>query len=367
MNRDNTIEELFALRSIACLSVVLLHAIGAGLQSIPNSNMSKINYFFFDSLNMLLYFSTPVFIFISIFLLAYSYRNKPLPENFLHKRASFIFLPFLFMAFFYSIPYATSIFEWAKKFFLNATIGDYHGYFILIIFQFYLLYIFLHAFLKKANPKLVVTVAFAINVAYLSVFHFVQPPNFPHSEYIWERFYWVPFLGWIFYFALGYYCGFYYEAFVSFLKKHKTLIFIAPFITSTVVLYLYHSNLLIVHSSKRIDILLHATAVALFIFYAMSHVKTVPSIFIKISNYSFGIYLLHMFFISVVDVVYQALSLTYGPVYIVFLFVFSTVASMVTIYFMKNWKYAVYLVGKVPTTRVKTPKEHWNTGLREAK
>ncbi len=367
MNSSKTIEELYALRSIACLSVVLLHAIGAGLQSIPSASISEFNFLFFDSLNMLLYFSTPVFIFISIFLLAYSYRNKPLPENFLKKRGSFIFLPFLFMAFFYSIPYATSTFEWGKKFFLNAAIGDYHGYFILIIFQFYLLYIFLHRFLRGANPKIVVSVALAVNVAYLSVFHFVQPPNIPHSEYIWERFYWVPFLGWIFYFAVGYYCGHYYEAFTAFLKKNKKLILIAPFITSAVVLFLYHSNLLIVHSSKRIDILLHATAVALFIFYVMSHVKTVPSLLVKISNYSFGIYLLHMFYISVVDVVYQAFSLSYGPVYIIFLFVFSTVASMATIYYMKSWKYAVYLVGKLPTSRAKSPKEHWHDGLREAK
>ncbi|MCD8511872.1 MAG: acyltransferase family protein [Bacillus sp. (in: Bacteria)] len=168
--KDSTmIKEIFIIRAIACLSIVLLHAIGIGLTSISNE-VGTLSYITFDSINMFLFFGTPTFIFISELLIAYSYRNRKLPSHFLKKRFKLLFLPFLFMALFYSIPHATSINDWGLKIFLNVFIGDFHGYFVLIIFQFYVLHLLLHKFLQKWRPKVVLTISLAINIAYLSVF-----------------------------------------------------------------------------------------------------------------------------------------------------------------------------------------------------
>lgn len=347
MQNSKMINELFALRSIACLSIVFLHAVGIALESSGTLGLGTGTAYFFDSVNIFLYFGTPLFIFMSELLIAYSYRNKKIPGHFLSKRFKYIFLPFLFMALFYSLPYMSSFSEWSTKLFLNAIIGDFHGYFVLIIFQFYLLHMLLHRFLKNWNPKAVLFIAFIINAGYLAVFNFISPPLIMHGEYLWTRFYWVPFLGWIFYFVLGYYAGYYYESFLNFLQKYKQIILAAPVFTTALLLFLYHSDLLAVHSSKRVDIILHTTAVALFLFYVTGRMKKVPDFLVRISQYSFGIYLLHMFFISAIDFLYQQYPLQLGPAYIFILFIFSTGLSVVSIYYINQWKYGKYFIGKI--------------------
>lgn len=340
------IKEIFIMRSIACLCIVFIHAIGVGLTT-TSQETGAFSAVIFDSINIILYFGTPMFIFISELLIAYSYKNRKIPDHFLSKRFKLIFLPFLFMAVFYSIPHATSLGDWGTKVFLNAVIGDFHGYFVLIIFQFYLLHLILHKHLKNWNPKVVLTVTLLINVTYLAVFNFTNPANIPFGAYIWERFYWVPFLGWIFYFALGFYCGHYYERFVSLIKEHRKWVLMAPVVTTALMLFLYHSEWLTVHSSKRIDLLLHTTAVSFFIFYVATQLKQLPNWLISISQYSFGIYLLHFFYILFIDLIYNQLSIQLGIFYIFILFAASTISSIGTIYYLNKWKYGQYIVGKI--------------------
>ncbi|MBU9722056.1 MULTISPECIES: acyltransferase family protein [Bacillaceae] len=348
MMKSSLINEIFIMRSIACLSIVFLHAIGIGLEAIPAENIGANTAVLFDSINVFLYFGTPMFIFISEFLIAYSYRNKPIPDNFLKKRFKWIFLPFLFMAFFYSIPYMTSFSDWGIKFLLNAVIGDFHGYFVLIIFQFYFLHLLLYKTLKRAKPQLVLGISFLITFGYLSIFNFTTALNIPFGDYIWDRFFWVPFLGWAFYFTLGFYCGFYYEKFIVFLDKYKVWIITAPVVSTFTLLFLYHNNILIEHSSKRVDMIFHTTAITLFMFYMVRLIRNIPSTLVSISQYSFGIYLLHMFYMNVIDYVYQLYyPKIFGFLYIVLLFLFSTFLSVATIHYMNKWKYGQYLVGKV--------------------
>lgn len=59
------VKEIFFIRSISCLSVVLIHSIAViTMNSQPMPTIESI-----------LMFSTPSFIFLSEFLLAYSYPN----------------------------------------------------------------------------------------------------------------------------------------------------------------------------------------------------------------------------------------------------------------------------------------------------
>lgn len=341
------IKEMFFIRAIACLSIVLLHSISIGINTSSKEEIGIFSYFLLDSLNIILYFGTPMFIFLSIFLLAYSYRQRSLPENFLSKRFLYIFLPFTAMALFYAIPHATTLWEGIQKFFLNTLIGDYHGYFVLIIFQFYILYLFFRHLLQKSSPILLITVSFIINAAYLSLFNFTPAPSIPFGEYIWERFYWVPFLGWIFYFTLGYYCGYYYETFVAYLKKYHSIVLAAPIFSVLLLLFFYHSEFITIHSSKRIDMLFHTTAVFFFLFYVTSQLKHVPSLIINVSKYSFGIYLIHMFYIAVVEFFSGFFPPMNGFVQVFFLFIFSTSCSMITTYYINKWRYGKYILGKV--------------------
>ncbi|WP_209124742.1 acyltransferase family protein [Alkalihalobacillus sp. BA299] len=364
MKINHTISEVIVLRSIACLSIVFLHSIGIALSG---SNMGTWTTVFFDSLHVLLYFGTPMFIFISEFLVAYSYRNKSLPTNFLRKRFNFIFLPFLCMALFYTIPHANTLENGAVKLFLNAVIGDFHGYFVLIIFQFYLIHTIFHKHLKAWNPKVVLVVAFFINAIYLAFFNFTPPMNIPAGDYIWNRYYWVPFLGWVFYFALGYYCGFYFEAFIEQLRKYKRLVLISPLISSVLLLAFYHSEMISVHSSKRIDLLIHTTIMCFFLFYVAHKMPKIPNLLHTVNQYSFSIYLLHMFFLSFIDFIYPKFPIFTGSVYVLFLFTFSTLGSIFMSYYINKWKYGKYIIGRVNTPMENTTVTNKNTKLKNKK
>lgn len=93
---DLQVKEIFVIRCISCLSVVLLHAISMVL--IVRADMLGDAVFrVVESFRTLLMFSTPAFIFISEFLLAHAYPGG-VPDGFLKKRFKTIFIPFLFIA-----------------------------------------------------------------------------------------------------------------------------------------------------------------------------------------------------------------------------------------------------------------------------
>jgi membrane-bound acyltransferase YfiQ involved in biofilm formation len=357
------VKEIFVLRSVGCLCIVFLHSIYIALTTLPEREIGALSASLFDSLQLLLYFGTPMFIFISQFLISYSYRERPLPNHFLTKRFRYILIPFSCMAFFYSLPtLLEGSTNWLTKFAMNVLLGDYHGYFILIIFQFYLFHKYFNHYLRKMPAKVVFLLAFLINGSYLWTFNFTSPPDsLPYSGYIWERLYWMPLFGWLFYFVLGYYAGLYYEKLIVFLERWRYVLLIGPLVSSGIVLFLYHTDIIGVHSSKRIDILFHTTFICFCLFYLTSLFKKLPQFLVLISRYSFGIYLLHYFYIFVADYLFRLYPLQLGVMYIFLLFGFSLVGSIVTIYWLNKWRYGYLIIGKVgvpyveaaPSQRVK--------------
>jgi membrane-bound acyltransferase YfiQ involved in biofilm formation len=343
------IKEIFMLRSIGCLSIVLLHSIHIGIETMTIREMGEIYALFFDSIQMILYYGTPMFIFISEFLIAYSYRNRELPSHFLTKRMRFILVPFVCMGVFYALPFfAEGLQAGVAKMAMNILLGDYHGYFILIIFQFYLFHFLFHRKLKKWKPWVVLTITFIINAGYLGFFNFTSPPeNLPAGSYIWDRFYWVPMFGWVFYFSVGYYAGTYYEKFSRFIVQWRYVFILGPVVTSIMLLYFYHSGILQVHSSKRTDIMIHTVMCSFFLFYITAEMKKLPAFLEYISRFSFGIFLLHYFYIFLFDFFFQINPLPIGFGYIILLFVFSLTASILTILLVNRWKYGYMVIGQI--------------------
>ncbi|EEL84397.1 intercellular adhesion protein C [Bacillus cereus AH1272] len=101
---NKTINEIFFLRGIACLSIVFIHAISS---AVNNYNMrsnvelqSMGNYLF--AIQLLLMYGTPMFIFISEFIISFSYKDR-LPQNFFKKRIQFILVPYICMGIFYAV------------------------------------------------------------------------------------------------------------------------------------------------------------------------------------------------------------------------------------------------------------------------
>lgn len=332
------IKEIFFIRCISCLSVVLIHAIA--IQSMPNESSALVS---------LLMFSTPSFIFISEFLLAHSYPNGT-PKGFLKKRVKFIFIPFVSMgvidAFLMTITQnnAGGMLEFLKRMSANIFLGNYIGYFVLIIFQFYILHMLFHTFLSKASPKWVLPLSFFFTASYLYGIRFFHlPVSLPNPTFTLE---WIPFFGWLFYFCLAYYCGKNYKTFIAYLHKFRYWIYIfAAFSAFMLLSYTYLGYFEV--SSKRPDILLYTTSIVFLFFHLFSKIKNVPGFVMKISTYSFSIYLLHGYFLGIAHLTVVNLQETSWIFALIVTFVIGVAASIFASWIINQFKYGYMFVGKI--------------------
>lgn len=344
VEKRDFISEIDTIRAIACLSVVLLHSINfvVGINYAESNNFDKS----LITISNLLSFGTTAFIFISGLILAYSYPKK-LPSDFYLKRFKYIILPFISVSLLFAFYYGVGDIMNTIKYFTLNLFGLSH-WFILVIIQFYLLYPWMLKATNKFSAKSVLTVTFLINVGYLMVFNFIEAPkNLPMASYIWTQGYWSLFLGWIFYFALAFYCGKYYPQFILLLRKYKLWIY-TLFIPSIIIVVFLNENTSIAFGSKRIDMILFSLLM-IFILFIFANKGTVPRILSIVSNFSFGIYLLHYLFLNILNDIFNSLELylMFGYFSIILLFILASLMSMISIYLVNKSIIGKYIVGPV--------------------
>ncbi|MDQ0088613.1 membrane-bound acyltransferase YfiQ involved in biofilm formation [Paenibacillus anaericanus] len=285
--------EMFVLRSIACLSIALLHAL---YRVYDDGNTPWV-----ESIGLLLTFGTPVFVFISQFVLSFAYPNG-IPAGFWKKRIKYILLPYIFFGALYAVLKGLDMASTEGIPLLQASwyylwrhllLGDFHGYFILVIFQFYALYTLFQTYAKRFTPRTMLIVSFLINVLYLGFFNLTQPGDSVAAQYIWDKMYWIFSPGWIFYFTVAYYLGRNETWFREKLKQYRLAVYTLPILTGALVLFVNGQGWITAHSSKRIDMILFTLSMILFLFSIASSMRKVPRVLEWSSRYSFGIYLLH--------------------------------------------------------------------------
>ena len=346
MNKK-VIEEIFLMRSIACLSIVLLHA-------LARSFLDKNGIV--ESISLLLTFGTPTFVFISEFILARSYPNQ-LPSHFWSKRVKYVLLPYLLFGTFYAGSKGFELALSSDVSFISAflsywwkhlLLGDYHGYFILIILQFYGLHFFFHNYLKRWSPKLVLPISFIISALYLGYFNFVPAVQTSIGQYIWNQFYWIPFIGWLFYFTLAYYSARHYQVFISRLTSYTKVVVMAPILFGGACILLYQNDIFSKISSKQIDIVFFTTSMIFLLYLVGNKLKKVPDLFVFISQYSFGIYLFHPFFMAVIYVLISQVPIQiHSLMETVIYFSISIILSISSTYVLNKLPYGYFLSGKI--------------------
>ncbi|WP_431802297.1 acyltransferase family protein [Halobacillus andaensis] len=343
----NLVNEIFLLRAFACLAVVVIHSINSvfanfGIRKVPE--YMEINNVLFV-IQILLMFGTPMFVFISEFILANAYKGDA-PKGFFLKRIKFILVPFLIIGLFSSLlaifqhdhvstgTVLTTIYE-------QFLLGYFHGYFVLIIFQFYILHFIFRKYIEgRFQAKNIVMVSIMINVCYLAYYNFVEPvTKFPFH---------MLFLAWIGYFAIAFYCGSNFNKFKLQLIKYKKVIFAAPAVTGLIVLIFCYSGFLTFIQSKRVDIVFYTIALALFLFYIGMKLEKVPGFLIKISQYSFGIYLLHPFFQLILKNLFpDHYSLSNLVIYIITATTIGLIGPILSIITLNKFKFGPYIIGKI--------------------
>lgn len=354
MIKKQYINEVFILRAVACLSIVLLHSIGRSQLYLTNFNDYSV--FIISSVRTLLTFGTPTFIFISILLISYSYPSG-VQSNFLRRRGQLILLPYISMAVFYAVFYGFFSSSTIKQVLTNVLInisGGYHGYFVLIIFQFYLLYVFFNDYLSRQRPLKIMLLSLVVNLLYLAVFNFTNSPvDNIFINYFWERGHWIPFIGWIFYFTVAYYCGRNYSAFLLLVNSNIKIILASLVVTGSITIALVNLEIMPL-SSKSITMVFFTTSAIGVIYFLANKTTHVPYLLMLISRYSFSIYLLHMVFFDFIIKILKLLEIHWGGFYIAFLFIGSITGSVITAYLINKVKLGKYIVGSVSNVGIVT-------------
>lgn len=298
----------------------------------------------------ILAFGTPAFVFISEMLISYSYPNQ-LPSNFFMKRVKFILLPFIFMGVFYAVLVDLKRpMEIPEGILLNV-LGNYHGWFVLVIFQFYFLHFLIIKYGIRYNYKWVLLISFVVNVVYLAIFNFYKPQtdnNF--ILYYWESGYVKLFVGWLFYFTVAYYCGKNYRVFMNYLIKYKNVLYFSvPFFIGILILNNTYANM--EFTSKRVDMIFLTLAIIFVLLINLRNVKKPLKFFNWIAKYSFGIYLVHYFFLNLINRALVFLNLEFGYLNILILFFGSLFGSIFVIYMLNRFPFGKYFVGRVNDTK----------------
>lgn len=295
-------------------------------------------------------FSTPTFVFITEFLNAYIYGDK-LKKVFFKKRLLVLGIPYIFMSIFwtFSSQNPTNIMEFIDGFLLVSIRGYSVTYFIVIIFQFYILHLIFGRILKKVKPLPVIIGSIIITSIYWGIrLIFPAPENFI-GHIIWGKEGQTFFFGWITYFLLGYYIGIYYHIFTSKIREYKYYI-ISLFISSIIIVLLTHNlGINSAIGSKRLDTPIYTTSVILMFFLINSYIKYVPKFILFISNYSFSIYLLHLIFLNRMTVLSNSIFED-----ILYKFIVTIVISICITYIINLNKFGKYLVGNVAKTEHKS-------------
>ncbi|ADU30321.1 acyltransferase family protein [Evansella cellulosilytica] len=341
------INEAYWLRAISCLAVAVTHCVNTTLGNYEES-IPQLEEYFLIVIRFIAFFGTPTFIFISELLLAHSYPNK-LPQDFFIKRVKFLLIPFIFIGLVFAILVSNSLKDILYEWLINLFLGGYHGYFILIIFQFYILHAALHKYMVKWPAKKVLLIAFFINAIYLSIFNFTEPIAGKVGEYFWLRGYWVPFLGWLFYFVLGFYCGRHFKLLKAHIEQQKYMMYILPFLFISVICILTRSHILDVVSSKRVDMLFYTVSVIFFIILVTMNRVKVPKFIYIISKYSFNIYLLHKILLYFL----KPIGYLNPVIYFIFSFIYSVLGAVIIAKALGYFSFSKFLIGKT----IPIPKE----------
>lgn len=336
--------EITYARAIFCIAIVALHSF-PGLITDPNtSDFSKnLNSF----IRVFLLFATPSFIILSEILLSLRYSNG-LPKGFFFKRIKFILLPYLFIGVFYSLNIYLSTDK--TRNFLDIFItyilyGSWYGWFVIVIFQFYILHAIFHNFLNKRNPIIILLITFIISFSHSFTTYFNQ-------DYLqwWAEFYPVysraaiPY--WIFYFVFGYYLGKNYEYVMKMLQKYIWIV-VALWVCSIIpITMFYHYKGVVYAQSNRFDIMLYTILTFLIILYTMKVLSRYKfSVLLLISEISFFIYLSH-------PLINEYISRGLAPfvnipiVFIVVLTVFTLGLSIGIAILLAQLPFSKYLIGR---------------------
>lgn len=331
------------LRAFACLSVVWIHSIS---RALVNYDLPEASVQIAQILQIAFIFATPMFVMMSEYILGYSYPDR-IPNGFWKKRVMYILIPFFTIPFVYATYYGLiGTFTWeaiSSRAFDYILYARWHGYFILIIFQFYVLHFLFNRIHKYLNPYLMISLSIMITMGYNLYFKNYSSPG-GNWDLIWNHYGIIFFPGWLAFFTVAYFAGRHAGSIKPFLKKAGP-----GFILLTLIALLYCIyNVIeggISISSRRNDVLIYTILLFMSVLSVSIYINKIPFLIKVISKYSFAIYLLHMLLLH-----FYARYLPYDVSFTVFTlcaFAFGLTSSIVISWILKWIPGSQFLIGQI--------------------
>ncbi|KAB2332248.1 acyltransferase [Cytobacillus depressus] len=313
MKGKSHLEELDLAKAFAIFGVLAVHSSSTGLEGTSTHSFMYFIYNFFNVFGKL---GTPTFIFLSSFVLFYSYNNKPIDweslKRFYKKRFTYILIPYLVFSIIYYVMnmYFYYGFDDLGRQGVNflkllATGQAYtHLYFVFINVQFYLIFPIVLIVFKRFPliRKWSIPLGFIIQWTWVILnskyFHITEKGSISLSYFM-------------FYFA-GAFCGIYYFRMKEWMKNWRKSIFLLGgvlflygFISCTYVLIMYFTRTEQISLSNMIyefswsgNALFASLSILLLANFAKESFKfRAKKILTEFGAVSFGIYLIHPLFL----------------------------------------------------------------------
>ena len=242
MAKRKRIKELYYIRAIAAMGILIIHATGGfAVNSEYGSKAMYLGIF----LNQFFRFGSPIFMMISGLVLFYNYRSIDEFDigRFYKKKVKFILIPytiwstiyFLYTSYISGLPINRErLLGFGRGLLLGENFS--HLYFIFLIFQFYIVVPFLIKYVAKymeEKPFKVFTFFFVLQGLILIYGYYFKNPHATGIVGIFNRYYWKTLFSWSFYFMTGGLIGMHYDKFVDFVEGNIKGIFIG-YIISTI-------------------------------------------------------------------------------------------------------------------------------------
>lgn len=386
MEKRKHIDELYYIRAIAALGILIIHATGVfAVYSEFNSKTMYLGVF----ANQFFRFGSPIFMMISGLVLFYNYRSMEEfdAKGFYKKKLLYIIIPYILwsiMYFVYKNYGGGMIFNKEQiiilfKEILNGNSFP-HLYFITLIVQFYILLPLFIKFLTKPmreKPIKLTVILFSLQAIILIYGRYFRNFNARGIVGLFNVYYWKSVFGWFFYFLGGGILGIHYDKIVEFIEKNIKPLFLFYIITTCFYLGQVYYNILKTggrdyydnFGSIRPETLIYAMATMPILIWVTRRMvgkfKTIKTF----GTYSLGIYFAHPIVLEAIKIkVFGRYPNIFGYSRLTSMFTLVSLGIILTFCFVlviAIFKYRWFLLGRIPQFKIRKKARVLETNINE--
>lgn len=304
------------MNAVLALAVILAHTISEPFVTYERGSLGNIIFF---SLNKILSAAVAGFIFLSSlkFFNNANYNKDFNYLKFISNKLKKLYLPYLiftavyYLYFVYRNFYTFDIREYIVMVLKGSMVSPF--YFIIAIFQFYLLMPVFKYIADKFNAFAVIAVSLILNMFFKYLIGTGGSSNFLIDLYIKNGD--IVFISFIFYWIAGVYAGKHYKEFHRFIINRSVLITILFLLLTPLHIYLSYQNYMANYYYKYAEIAhIIFCSLSMLELYIISvkisglNISFLDTIFKFLSSISYYLYLSHSLFIYLVDHLFYKLN-----------------------------------------------------------